>query len=73
MKDEQHQFLSLIAQASARVTTEQVAWMLGCQEHDIPILVAVRLLKPLGNPPQNGVKFFSRAEVRNYRATAPGW
>ena len=29
----------------------------------MPILVSARLLKPLGNPPSNGVKFFSTAEV----------
>ena len=37
--------------------------MLGCQPHDVPILVASRLLKPLGNPPPNGTKFFATAEV----------
>src|SRR5579872_5442482 len=63
MKDQQHQFLSLTGQPPARITAEQVAWILGCQEHDIPILVSVRLLKPLGNPPPNGIKFFSTAEV----------
>jgi hypothetical protein len=29
----------------------------------MPILVSYRLLKPLGNPPQNGVKYFATAEV----------
>jgi hypothetical protein len=42
---------------------EQVAWVLGCQAHDVPILMSSRLLKPLGNPPQNGTKYFSTAEV----------
>lgn len=63
MKEEQHQFLALIGRAPARLTVEQAAWVLGCQPHDVPILVATRLLKPLGNPPQNGIKFFSTAEV----------
>lgn len=35
-----------------------------CQSHDIPILVAARLLKPLGNPPANGIKFFCTADVQ---------
>jgi hypothetical protein len=34
-----------------------------CQPHDVPILISCRLLKTLGNPPQNAVKFFSTAEV----------
>lgn len=63
MKEEQHQFLSLVGQPPARLTVEQVAWVLGCQAHDVPILVSCRLLKPLGNPPANGIKFFSTAEV----------
>jgi hypothetical protein len=63
MKEEQHQFLALVGRPPARLTVEQAAWVLGCQPHDVPILVSTRLLKPLGNPPQNGVKFFSTAEV----------
>jgi hypothetical protein len=40
-----------------------IAWVLNCQPHDVPILVAVRLLKPLGNPPPNSVKFFAASEL----------
>ncbi len=29
----------------------------------MPILVATRLLKPLGNPPPNGIKFFAASEL----------
>ncbi len=63
MKEEQHQFLTLVGKPPARLTVEQAAWVLGCQSHDVPVLIACRLLKPLGNPPQNGSKFFSTAEV----------
>ena len=63
MKELQHQFLSLLGQPPARLNVEQVAWLLGCQLHDVPVLVAAKLLKPLGNPPQNGVKFFATAEL----------
>lgn len=66
MKEEQHQFLVLVGRPPARLTVEQAAWMLGCQTHDIPILIASRLLKPLGNPPQNGIKFFSTAEIAEF-------
>jgi hypothetical protein len=37
--------------------------VLNCQLHDVPILVAARLLKPLGNPPPNSVKFFAASEL----------
>ena len=64
MKDEQHRFLMVMGQLPARLTVEQAAWVLNCQVHDIPILVSARLLKPLGNPPQNGIKFFSTLEIQ---------
>ena len=63
MKEEQQRFLSLLGQLPARLTAEQVAWVLNCQPHDVPILVVARLLKPLGNPPPNSVKFFAALEV----------
>jgi hypothetical protein len=63
MKEDQQQFLSLVGQPPARLTAEQAAWVLGCQPHDMPILVSNRLLKPLGNPPPNGIKFFATADL----------
>ena len=63
MKEEQHQFLRLLGQLPARLTAEQAAWVLNCQPHDIPALVNAKLLKPLGNPPANGIKFYATADV----------
>src|SRR5450432_4105623 len=63
MKEEQHQFLRLLGQLPARLTAEQEAWVLNCRSHDVPILVAARLLKPLGNPQKNGIKFFATTEL----------
>jgi len=63
MKEEQNQFLRLWGQVPARLNAEQVAYVLNCQPHDVPILVAARLLKPLGSPPSNSVKFFAALEV----------
>ena len=47
----------------ARVDAEQAGWLLNCLPHNIPMLVAARLLKPLGNPPASGYKFFATAEI----------
>ena len=47
----------------ARIYAEQVGWLLNCPPYNIPVLVAARLLKPLGNPPANSVKFFATAEI----------
>jgi hypothetical protein len=63
MRDDQHKFLMLLGQLPARLTAEQAAWVLNCQPHDVPALVAAKLLKPLGNPPANGIKFFATADV----------
>lgn len=63
MKDEQHRFLLLLGRLPARLTAEQVAWVVNCQPHDIPVLVSARLLKPLGNAPQNSIKYFAASDV----------
>ena len=63
MKDDQHRFLGLLGQPPARLTVEQAAWVLNCPIHDIPVLVAARLLRPLGSPSPNGTKFFATAEL----------
>ena len=63
MRDDQHRFLALFGQLPARLTAEQTAWVLNCQAHDVPVLVASRLLKPLGSPRPNGVKYFATVDV----------
>jgi hypothetical protein len=63
MKDDQHRFLSLLGQLPARLTAEQASWVLNCQAHDVPVLVSARLLKPLGSPLPNSVKYFATVEV----------
>lgn len=63
MSDDQHHFLTFLGELPARLTAEQVAWVLNCQLHDVPILLMARLLKPLGNPTPNSVKYFAAEEV----------
>ena len=63
MKEELNQFMRLLGQPPARLLAEQVAVVLNCQPSDVRILVAVKLLKPLGNPPPNSVKFFATLEL----------
>ena len=58
MSDEQRFFLSVFRQPPARLTVEQVGWVLNCASHNIRILVRAGLLKPLGDPPENGEKVF---------------
>jgi hypothetical protein len=63
MRDDQHRFLMIHGHLPARVDAEQAGWLLNCLPHNIPMLVAARLLKPLGNPPASGYKFFATAEI----------
>ena len=53
----------LLGQLPARLTAEQAAWVLNCQPHDMPALMAARLLKLLANPAPNAINFFATAEL----------
>jgi hypothetical protein len=72
MRDDQHRFLQLLGQGPARLTAEQAAWVLNCQAYDVPLLVAARLLKPLGRPQPNSVKYFATVDVLAH-ARDPVW
>ncbi len=61
MNSEKSEFLSW-KMAPARLDAQQAAWFLGFRLHEIPILVARGLLRPLGHPARNSAKFFA-AEV----------
>jgi hypothetical protein len=63
MREDQQRFLSLLGQPPARLSAEQAAWILNCQAHDVPVLVAAHLLRPLGTPQPNSVKYFAASEI----------
>lgn len=56
------QFL-MLTHIPRRLNGWQTAALVGCEPHHIPILVKGNLLKPLGNPPPNAQKYFSRDYV----------
>lgn len=66
MQPEMESFLNLRI-LPERLTAEQAAWMLGFSTHEIPILTAKNLLKPLGHPASNGPKYFLTATLENLR------
>jgi hypothetical protein len=66
MQPEMENFLNLKI-LPERLTAEQAAWMLGFSSHEIPILTAKNLLKPLGHPASNGPKYFLTATLENLR------
>jgi hypothetical protein len=66
MSSQQLQFLNL-RNLPARSTAEEAAWLLGFAPHAIPVLVAAGLLKPLGQPAPNAIKFFATATLCELR------
>ena len=46
-----------------RLGVVDVAILLNIGEHDVPILAKAELLKPLGYPPPNAVKYFYAVEL----------
>ena len=63
---EQAEFLSWKI-VPARLDATQAAWFLGFELHEIPILVAANLLKPLGNRARNSTKFFATQALERLR------
>jgi len=47
----------------ARLNVSQTAKLLGFSEHDVPVLMAAKLLDPLGSPAANSPKYFARIAV----------
>ena len=66
MNQAKKDFLSLVT-PPARLGINETAWLLGFSEHDIPVLVAAGLLKPLGRPTASGSKYFATVELQNLR------
>ena len=46
-----------------RLNTSETAVLLGFQEHDMPVLIAAKLLTPLGKPVPNSPKYFASVDV----------
>jgi hypothetical protein len=62
MNAERRDFLNLVS-PPARMNASEAAWKLGFEPDHIPILVSAGLLKPVGNIPPGGVKFFLRSVI----------
>ena len=55
-----------------RLNTSEAALLLGFQEHDIALLVAAKLLVPLGKPAPNAPKYFAAVQIAE-RASECEW
>jgi hypothetical protein len=47
----------------ARLDVSQTAAILNFREHDLPVLTAAGILKPLGKPAANAPKYYAATEV----------
>ena len=56
----------------SRLNAEQVSALIGCNPHDIPALIRAGLLKPLGNPVPNSVKWFASCDLEE-KVSDPKW
>lgn len=50
-----------------RLTSGEAAVFLGFEEHDLPVLIAAKLLAPLGKPSANSPKHFSSTVIEIIR------
>ena len=71
MQEEKERFLNLKS-LPARLTTEHAAWFLGFAVHEIPVLVAKGLLRPLGQPAHISSVFPERHQLTK-RARSSRW
>jgi len=51
----------------ARLDATQAAWFLGFEPHEVPLLIAAELLKPLGHPARNSTKYFAAESLEQLR------
>ena len=62
MDQEKYQFMTL-RRVPGRLTMQEASWHLGFSMSDMTILVGTGLLKPLGKPAPNAIRFFARPEL----------
>ena len=67
LSSERERFLNL-RHLPAQLNPSEAAWCLGFAPHDIPVLISQGLLKPLGHPADNAVKYFALATVEELKA-----
>ena len=70
MREDQYRFLMIQGKLPARLSIEQAGWVLGFNQHDVPVLVSAGLLKSLGRPAATGSKYFAAVELEALRNDA---
>ena len=55
--------LLLVRRLPGRLTVAQASILLGFNSIDLPVLITKRLLRPLGKPAPNAIKYFARRDI----------
>jgi hypothetical protein len=63
MSPEQIEFLNQ-RHLPHRLTAQETGWLLGFTSYDITVLATNRMLKPVGRPAQNSIKYYSTAQMQ---------
>ena len=71
-KQQDQMFVPIPSRIQARLNSAQSAKLLGFSEHDIPVLIFVKMLKPLGKPVPNATKYFATCQIEQL-AQNPEW
>jgi hypothetical protein len=66
LSSERERFLNL-RHFPAQLSTSEASHLLGVAPHDVPLLVSNGLLKPLGHPTDNAVKYFALVTVQELK------
>src|SRR5512140_453020 len=61
-----------VVRLPGRLDGRQAGTLLGFQPHDIPVLIAAKLLQPLGKPMANSPKYFAACVIEELRCN-PDW
>lgn len=58
-----HDWCLFARRLPGRLNAEEAAKIIGCKQHDIATLIRLKLLKPLGGPRRNTVKYFAAVRL----------
>ena len=71
MNQDQFDFMNMLKKPG-RMNAQQTGWYMGFNEQEVTILIGQGLLKPLGNPAPNSVRYFAKAEL-DHHDSDPRW
>ena len=62
--------LLVVRRLPGRLTVAQARILLGFNSIDLPVLITKRLLRPLGKPAPNAIKYFARRDIEHQQGAS---